>query len=104
MWTQIIKTRIAPDRDADVVALMEQLRGLEQPGSGLVSSAAMRDRSDPGQVYVVVTFESEEKARAREQDPRRAEALGPAQELMGKLFEAPPEFMDFDVVASYAGT
>jgi quinol monooxygenase YgiN len=103
MWTQIIKTQIAPGKDAEIVALMDEFKAMEQPDSGLVSSAAMRDRSDPSSVYVVVTFESEEKARAREQDPRRAEALGPAQELMGKLFEAPPEFIDLDVVAAYSG-
>jgi quinol monooxygenase YgiN len=104
VWTQIIKTKIAPGKDAEIAALMDEFMALERPDSGLVSSAAMRDRSDPSSVYVIVTFESEEKARAREQDPQRAEALGPARELMGNLFEAPPDFIDLDVVAAYSGT
>jgi hypothetical protein len=42
-------------------------------------------------------FESEEKARAREQDPRRQEGLKPVQALMADLLEGPPEFVDLIV-------
>ncbi len=34
----------------------------------------MRDQNDPDWIYLLVVFESKEKARAREQDPRRREA------------------------------
>jgi len=57
----------------------------------------MRDQSDPSQVYVLVVFESEEKARAREQDPRRQEGLKPVQAL-AEILDGPREFVDLTVV------
>ena len=71
MWAQLIKVRLKPGKDT--AELGKQLQAVEQPGSGLVRTLVMRDQKDPGQVYTVVVFESEEKARAREQDPRRQE-------------------------------
>jgi hypothetical protein len=58
----------------------------------------MTERSDPSQVHVLVVFESEEKARAREADPRRQEALVPVREKMAEIFEGSPTFADLDVV------
>jgi hypothetical protein len=45
-----------------------------------------------------VVFESEEKARAREKDPRRSERLEAARSIMADIFEGPPEFTDLEVV------
>ena len=104
MWTQIIKTRIKPGKDAELAALMDQFKATEQPNSGLVWSAAMRDRKDPNSVYMVVTFESEEKARTREQDPDRQKALEPARRIMEEIFDGPPEFIDLDVIAQHSGS
>ena len=73
MWAQLIKMRVKPG--ADTAELSKQIRAAEQPGSGLVRSILMRDQTDPSRVYTLVVFESEEKARAREQDPRRQERL-----------------------------
>ena len=87
MWIQIIKTRLRPGKDAEFAVLGDQLRALEQPGSGLIRSTATRDHNDPSTVYMIVTFESEEKARAREQDPRRQAGLEPVRELMAQMFE-----------------
>ncbi|MDQ1685682.1 MAG: hypothetical protein QOC82_2419 [Frankiaceae bacterium] len=53
---------------------------------------------------MIVTFESEEKARLREQDPARQEGLAKAREIMADIFEGPPEFIDLNVVAEHAGT
>src|SRR4051794_38592798 len=103
MWIQIIKTRLKPGKDAEYVALADQLRALEQPGSGLIRSTATRDQKDPNTVYMIVTFESEDKARAREEDPRRQAGLAPVRELMAQIFDAPPEFIDLDVVAEHSG-
>jgi hypothetical protein len=50
---------------------------------------------------MLVVFESEEKARARENDPGRDEALAPARATMGEIFEGPPSFTDLVVVAEY---
>jgi quinol monooxygenase YgiN len=97
MWAQLIKTRLKPGKEEDLERLYQQLQATEQPGSGLVRSTAMRDQKDPRAVYMMVVFESEEKARAREQDTRRQEGLKEAQATMADIFEGPPEFVDLTV-------
>lgn len=73
MWARLIKMRLKPGKDLAVAAA--QLRAAEQPGSGLVREMFMRGQKDPDQACILAVFESEEKARAREQDPRRQEGL-----------------------------
>ncbi len=63
MWAQLIKTRLRPGAEKGLPRLLEQLRSAEQPGSGLLRSTAMRDEEDPSHVYMLVVFESEDKAR-----------------------------------------
>jgi quinol monooxygenase YgiN len=98
MWAQLIKTRLKPGREDDLLRLHEQLQAIEQPDSGLVRSTAFQDQQDPSSVYILVVFESEEKARARENDPRREEGLQGVRALMGEIMAAPPEFTDLVVV------
>lgn len=102
MWAQIIKTRLKPGKDVDLASLMDQLKAMEQPDSGLIRSTAMRDQKDPNSIYLIVVFESEEMARAREQDPRRQEGMQSARETMAEIFDGSPEFTDLDVVAEFA--
>ena len=78
--------------------MIEQIRDAEQPGSGLVRSLMMRDQHDPSRIYTLVVFESEDKARRREQDPRRNERLATARSIMADIFEGPPQFTDLQVV------
>ena len=99
MWAQLITTRLKPGREGDLPVLLEQLRAVEQPGSGLVRSTAMRDQNDPSRVYMLVVFESEEKARARENDPRRKEALQTARATMAEVLDDNWEFVDLTVVS-----
>lgn len=99
MWAQLIKTRLKPGKEEGLERLYQQLRSTEQPGSGLVRSTAMRDQKDSSAVYMLVVFESEEKARARERGPRRQEGLQEARATMAEIFEGPPEFIDLKVVA-----
>jgi hypothetical protein len=47
---------------------------------------------------MLIVFESEEKARARENDPKREEALKPARAMMADIFEGGMEFVDLTVV------
>jgi quinol monooxygenase YgiN len=96
MWAQLIQMRLKPSEDT--LELIEQIRAAEQPGSGLVRSLFMRDQADPSRILTLVVFESEEKARAREQDPRRAEQLAAARTIMADIFEGSPEFTDLVVV------
>jgi quinol monooxygenase YgiN len=98
MWAQLITTRLKPGHEQDLPRLWEQLQAAERPGSGLVRSTAMHDQHDPGRVYMLVIFESEEHARAREVDPERQERLKPARATMAEIFDGAPEFVDLAVV------
>jgi hypothetical protein len=101
MWAQLIKMRLKPGNDT--AELDNQIRAAEQPGSGLVRTLVMHDQKDPSQVYTLVVFESEDKARVREQDPRRQEALHAARATMAGIFDGPPEFTDLSVAAEWTG-
>jgi quinol monooxygenase YgiN len=98
MWAQLITMRLKPGKEDGLPRLYEQLRASEQPGSGLLRTMAMRDQKDPLRVHHLVVFESEEKAREREQDPRRQEHLEAARATMAEIFDGPPEFVDLIVV------
>jgi quinol monooxygenase YgiN len=101
MWAQLIKVRLRPGQDLAVASA--QLRAAEQPGSGLVREMFMRDQKDSGQAYILAVFESEEKARAREQDPRRQEGLQAMRSAMADILAGPPEFTDLTVDDEWAG-
>jgi hypothetical protein len=102
MWAQLISMRLKAGKDDDLPKLFDQLSAVEQPGSGLVRSLAMRDQSDPSRVYTLVLFESEEMARAREQDERRQDGLADARATMSEIFDGPPEFIDLTVIHDFA--
>ncbi|MEY2566261.1 MAG: hypothetical protein QOE35_790 [Actinomycetota bacterium] len=97
MWAQLITFRLRPGREGDVPRLVEELDATEQPGSGLLRSTTMVDQQDPSRVLTLVVFESEEKARAREQDPRRQDGLAKARAIMAEIFDGPPEFIDLTI-------
>ena len=99
MWAQLIKMRLKPDNDT--AELDKQIRAAEQPGSGLVRTLVMHDQKDPSQVYALVVFESEEKARAREQDPRRQEGLQVLRAMLADRLAGPPEFTDLAVAEEW---
>ena len=103
MWAQLIITRLKSGKEGDLPRLIEQLQAAEQPGSGLVRATAMQDQKDPSRVYMMVVFESEEKARARENDPRRNEGLEVARATMAEIFDGAPEFVDLIVLEEFAG-
>jgi heme-degrading monooxygenase HmoA len=98
MWAQMISMRLKPGKESELPRVYEGLRATEQPGSGLVRSTATRDQKDPSRVYHFVLFESEERARAREQDPARQKGLEAVREIMADVFDGPPEFVDLEVL------
>ncbi len=98
MWAQIITSRIKPGYEDRVPELLAQLRAIEQPDSGLIRTTAMVDQKDPALLYLMVVFETEEQARAREQDPRRTEGLQAARALMAEMLEGERQFIDLDVL------
>jgi quinol monooxygenase YgiN len=102
MWAQLITARLKPGKEDDLTKLFEQVQAAEQSASGLLRSTFMRDQSDPTRVYMLVVFESEEHARAREQDSRRAPGMQAAGETMAEILDGPPEFTDLLVVNDLA--
>ena len=103
MWAQLIRVRLKPGEDEGLQRVYQQLQATEQTGSGLVRSTLMRDHNDPNALYMLIVFESEEKARARERDPRREEALQEVSATMAEIYEDSPTFTDLTVVAEYTG-
>jgi hypothetical protein len=101
MWAQLITTRLKEGHEGDLPRLEAALRKIEQPGSGLVRSLLMQDQKDARKAYMLIVFESEEKARARESDPRRQEGLQAARAIMAEIFDGAPEFVDLTVVEEF---
>ena len=102
MWAQLITTKLKPGSEAGLQKLVDELRATEQPGSGLIRSLAMYDQKDPTRAYLLVVFDSEEKARERESDPRREELMTKARATMAEIFDGAPEFVDLVVVDEVA--
>lgn len=102
MWAQLISARLKPGKEGELTKLFEQVQAAEQPGSGLLRSTFMVGQSDPSRLYMLVVFESEEHARAREQDPRREEGLRAARATMAEILDGPPEFTDLRIVNDLA--
>ena len=101
MWAQLITTRLKPGKEDGLPNLIEQMQAIEQPGSGLLRSTAMQDQRDPSRVFMLVVFESEEKARGRENDAKRQKGLKAARETMAEIFDGAPEFVDLTVTHEY---
>lgn len=102
MWAQLMKVQLKPGTDDnDIGTIAEQLRAAEQPGSGLLRTLIMRDQKDPTCIYTLVLFESEERAREREADPRREEGLSAVRATLANLLAAPPEFTDLTVAEDW---
>lgn len=101
MWAQLIRTRINDGSEDGLRQLFQQLLDAEQTDSGVVRTLVMREQQDPNSLSMLVVFESEEKARARENDPRRADGLAEARAPMAQIFDGPPSFTDFVVVEDY---
>lgn len=101
MWAQLISFDFKPGKEAELSRLVEHLQKIEQPESGLIREVAMSDQKNPTRAYVLAIFESEEKARQRENDPRRSEGAQVMRALMADVLEGAPEFVDLNVVAEY---
>ena len=108
MWAQLIETRLKPDLKSDdlaprMLAVQESIHDAEQPGSGLLRTLTMQDQADPYRLITLVVFESEDHARAREQDPRREAGLQSARAAMAELVDGPFAFTDLTVLGEWAG-
>ncbi|HEV3327815.1 MAG TPA: hypothetical protein VGZ33_00320 [Acidimicrobiales bacterium] len=99
MWAQLITVRLKPGKEGELAGLLERLDAIEQPGSGLLRHTLLQDVADPSAAQFLIVFESEERAREREQDPRRAPGLEDLRTTMADLYDGPPVFTEFNVVA-----
>jgi quinol monooxygenase YgiN len=99
MWAQLSTVRVKAGKADAVAQAMERLRSFEQPDSGLLRTIVMQDQKDPGRMLVLVVFESEEKARARESDPRRQEGVQTVRASLAEVLDAVPEYIDLNVIA-----
>jgi len=92
------KVSSKPEKEAELLDVFEQLHAIEQADSGLLKTMVMRSQADPTLLFVLVVFDSEEKARTREQDPRRQQGLERIRAAMGDVLDGPPEFFDLNVL------
>ena len=98
MWAQLQKLSSKPEKEAELLEVFEQLHAIEQADSGLLKTMVMRSQADPTLMFVLVVFDNEEKARTREQDPRRQEGLLRVRAAIGDVLDGPPEFFDLNVL------
>ncbi len=98
MWAQLITVRVKEGGAEEVQRIMDVLRDAEIAGSGIVRQIVTRDQADPQVIRTIAIFESEEKARARDIDPRRAEASGRAHAMLAAIVDGPPTFNDLEVI------
>lgn len=101
MWAQLITMRLKDGAENILPNLLEQLRAIEQPDSGLLRSTVMRDQNDPTRALLLVVFDSEESARARESDPRRQDGLESVRATMAELLAGAPEFANLTVLEEW---
>lgn len=99
MWAQLTSFTLKPGKD--LVGLREQLQATEQSDSGLLRTMIMKDQKNADRYYTLVMFESEERARERERDPRREQGLRVLREMLADRLAAPPEFIDLGVVEDW---
>jgi len=102
MWAQLIDFRLKAGRDEALEETLGILADGEQPGSGLVRQSVLRDQLDPARVVIVVMFDSEERARQRENDPRRADSLAQLRERMSDAVDGVPTFTNLTVHSELA--
>ncbi len=93
MWAQIIKSRLKPNAEPEMMKLMEEIEG-ETTRSPFVGSIVLQNQNDPSEYHTVVIFESEEAARANENTPEQQDRV----QRIQAMYEGQPEFVDCRVV------
>jgi len=95
MWAQLVKARFKPGQEAEARRIQEEMAERErQNPTGWLRSIQLQNQNDPREFYSLIFFESEEKARQREQSPERREIVERIQACM----DGRPEFVDFNGV------
>ncbi|MGH2442210.1 MAG: putative quinol monooxygenase [Chloroflexota bacterium] len=94
MWGQIVKVRIKPGTEAELMQIQEEMKEDSSADSGWVRTITGRNNRDPLEHYTLVTFQSEADARRREASPQSQEFGARLQACM----DGQPEFIDLDIV------
>jgi quinol monooxygenase YgiN len=87
-----------PGQEERLDTVFEQLAIAEAHNEGVLRLVGMRDQDDPTKAHVLITFVSEEKARAAEQDPDTAVVMKSVRALMAEVFVGPPTFLNLTVL------
>jgi quinol monooxygenase YgiN len=95
MWAQLIKARFKPGQEDEARRIQEEIAERErQSPTGWVRSIRLQNQNDPQEFYSLIFFESEEKARQREQSPEQQALV----QRIWACMDGRPEFVDFNVV------
>lgn len=97
MWAQLIKATIKPGREDEVRQIYDEYDRQIDAGTGWVRSLSLVNRNNPREMYGLVMFESEDKAREYEQSGQQSEMTT----RLGDCMDGPPDFIDFDDVVEY---
>jgi len=98
MWAQLIKATIKPGREGEVRQIYDEYDRQIDAGTGWVRSFSLINRNNRREMYGLVMFESEEKAREYERSGQQSEMTA----RLGECMEGAPTFVDFDDVVEYA--
>ena len=102
MWAQLITMRLKPGKDTAEVNNQLRAAGAARIGTGPDAGDARPEGPQPG-VHAGGLRERGQSTRAREQDPRRQEALQAARAMMAGIFDGPPQFTDLTVADEWTG-
>jgi heme-degrading monooxygenase HmoA len=98
MWAQLLKFQVKPGSADEMERIYREVDAQTGPETGWGRSYSLRNRKNPDEVYALVIFESEAKAREYEHSPEQAKLTS----RTGELMVGTPEFVDFDLVTEYA--
>jgi hypothetical protein len=96
MWAQLVKMRVRSGQEGELQRIESEWEDKVGRGtdSGWQRTLIFQSAKDPSETYLLVFFESEEKARRSEQSPAHQAMLNP----MMQLVDGQPEYVDLTPV------
>ena len=96
MWAQLVKVRVAEGKFDELMEFNHQWEAQvgRAPGSGWAREFVLRSSTDPNEMYMLVYFDNEEKARANERNPQHLDLIAQWE----KLLDGEPQFVDLNPV------
>lgn len=100
VWAQLTTLPLKPG--VDLTTFGGALKSPEPKDSGLLRELILQTDSEPRTAYMLATFESEEKALQRENDPSRAEAKAASAAAVSELLAGAPETVGMTLVMDWS--